>query len=74
MPRFFKDMPQPASGVWDAAVIRTTSSTRREVWYGQFNGRRRAYIAVRIMALWHDLWTDSCGGEIGIEWRISRNK
>lgn len=73
MPRFFKDMPPRMGGHWRAAVTRH-GRAERYAWRGTFNGLRRAYIAARLMALWYDLVTPDCDGEIGIRWIVQPAK
>lgn len=71
MPRFFKDMPKPHAGVYEAIVVRTNPfNSGRVVYCETFNGRLRAYLAVRFAALMWDLATPYADGELGINWEI----
>ena len=75
MPGFWAHMPKPASGAYTAHVIRTNPfSGGRMIWEARFSGLLRAYLAVRLMALWHDWHTPYADGELGINWGIHKKE
>lgn len=75
MPRFFKDMPKPEKGIYEAMAIRTTCfGSARIIWNVKINGRRRAYIVSRLMALWLDIITPFYDGEVGIMYAIREKR
>jgi hypothetical protein len=73
MPRFFRDMPFPKAGEYDAIVLHYTPFTRlREVKIRRVRGYWRAYIVARFMALFDD-WATPCD-EIGIKWAVRKDR
>lgn len=73
MTDFFKKMPRPEAGKYNAVVIRTNPfSGGHIVWEKRANGRLRAYLYARFMALLVDIKTPFWDGEIGIDWQVRK--
>ena len=74
MPNFFKQMPprDPTIRTWEISVW-VVSSRNRTCRYVKTMRctRRRAYLIVRLWALWIDLMTPDCDGELGVEWQMT---
>lgn len=68
MPRFFKDMPPRKAGLYQAAVIRATHWSRREIWTCQVRGQRRAYVVARLAALFYAF--NTIGEDFAVEWAV----
>lgn len=54
MPGFFEKMPTKKRGIFKVSVESYNFRRTETVWQKRFTERRRAYIAVRLKALWWD--------------------
>ena len=71
MPHFFDKMPEKKRGIFTASVQSYNINRSEIVWQKKFKGLRRAYIAVRLKALWWDWMSPTWRGII---WYITWDK
>lgn len=74
-PRFLRDMPKPAKGLYHAKAYTQSHWYKSTKASEVVNGRLRAYIRARWLALKVD-WSMPSGGrwdEIGVTWEVIKS-